>query len=260
MLATHPQPKNGINGTMAKLCGLAFPLLFCWHANQFAHGWSPSIPSSSQTQAQSESTSLCAVLATSEATKVEETNAGQVPSNVNPSLPPPAISRRALAVSSEIDLPFSAEIAFDAFADLNRQPEWSPWLHSVDYIEIDNDLSEFPATEWTLRVLGVSYSWISIATKQDRPYRVEWESVSGLKNFGNVHFEPLSNNRGCHMTMTMTFAPPRLVAVVFRNAQGIKHFMERKLIGSSLATFRDIIVQSTLDDLAPNTTMIFLPI
>jgi len=190
-------------------------------------------------------------------------------------------TRRGLAVSAEIELPFPAEIAYDTFSDLPRQPEWSPWLHSVEYIIAKDkqsspvSSSSTPATKWTLKVLGVSYSWISVATKQDKVnYIIEWESVSGLKNFGRVQFDPhpfqpamgydkdendtmLDNPQptlttrdehavGCHMTMTMTFVPPRLVAAVFRNSKGLQHFMEQKLVGSSLKSFSDIVVEEIL--------------
>jgi len=50
-------------------------------------------------------------------------------------------ARRGLAVSAEMELPFPAEIAHDAFSDLPRQPEWSPWLHSVECIANDKQSS-----------------------------------------------------------------------------------------------------------------------
>jgi uncharacterized membrane protein len=168
------------------------------------------------------------------------------------------IPRRALSVSSELKLPFSAEMAYDAFSDLPRQPEWSPWLHSVEF------MGSGPDTKWTLKFMGLTYSWISIATRQDRPHLIEWESVSGLKNFGKVQFQPLSS-RACHMAMTMTFVPPRLVSAVFRNTNGgVKRFMESRMIGSSLRRFRDVIMETALPDSAllasGNSTMIFFPI
>lgn len=196
---------------------------------------------------------------------------------------------RSLDVSSQIDLPFPAELAYDSFSDLTRQPEWSPWLHKVEYVEGDDDEANeddapSAATKWTLKVLGVTYSWISVATRQDRPYLLEWESVSGLKNFGKVEFTPLFDNDNdsegnnvssststtCRMTMSMTFVPPRLVAAFFRNKPnnkdssssgngsggGLQRFMERKLIGSSLQSFRDVIIDTVLGR-ADNATLFF---
>ena len=115
--------------------------------------------------------------------------------------------------------------------------------------------------------MGVSYSWISIATKQDRPYVIEWESVSGLKNFGRVQFTPLLDDDDdddgttnitttCRMNMTMTFVPPRIVAALFRNPKGVQRFMERKLIGSSLRSFRDVVIDTTLGGM-DNATLFF---
>ncbi|CAB9504256.1 Polyketide cyclase / dehydrase and lipid transport [Seminavis robusta] len=168
------------------------------------------------------------------------------------SLPP-----RALSVSSEAELPFSAEVAYDAFSNLTRQPEWSPWLHSVEFIDDASTRSK-----WTLKVLGVSYSWISIATRGDRPFLIEWESVSGLKNFGQVTFDPIENGKACRMVMVMTFVPPRLVSSVFRNSKLLTRFMEQQLIASSLSTFRDIIFRE--ETLKPgssfNSTMLLFPV
>ena len=44
-------------------------------------------------------------------------------------------------VDASIDLPFGADIAFDAFSDLPRQPSWSSWLRSVSYINNDGSSS-----------------------------------------------------------------------------------------------------------------------
>jgi uncharacterized membrane protein len=179
------------------------------------------------------------------------------------------VPRRSLSVSSELTLPFSAETAYDAFSDLPRQPEWSPWLHSVEFMDSGSTSGSSNSTKWTLKFMGLTYSWISIATQQDRPHLIEWESVSGLKNFGTVQFQPLSS-RECHMTMTMTFVPPRLVSAVFGNSKkngGVKRFMEHKMIGSSLCRFRDVIMIMETDRLldsalveSGNATMIFFPI
>jgi len=187
---------------------------------------------------------------------------------------------RSLDVSSRLELPFPVELAYDTFSNLTRQPEWSPWLHSVDYVSDDENENEnndtestLDSTKWTLKVMGVSYSWISIATVQDRPYVIEWESISGLKNYGRVVFERKNNHYKlndeytttwssslsscccCIMTMTMTFVPPRLVTAIFRNPNGIKRFMEHKLIGSSLETFRDVVLETLLG--GENATLFF---
>jgi uncharacterized membrane protein len=170
--------------------------------------------------------------------------------------------RRGLEVASEIHLPFPMELAYDTFADVTRQPEWSPWLHSVEWIDEEKKHDEHAvqskSSKWTLQVLGVRYSWISIATTQDRPHIIEWESTSGLKNFGRVHIQPRVGPHGeeqSFLSMSMTFVPPRLVAAVFRNTKALSRFMEQKMLKSSLEMFRDTVVETTIP--IQNMTILF---
>lgn len=182
--------------------------------------------------------------------------------------------RKTIDVTASIELPFSAEVAYDCFSDLPRQPEWSPWLHSVEWVydddeksSSDNEISldnnnnnlnnqQLPkASKWTLQIMGVKYSWISIATHQERPVKMAWESTSGLKNFGTVNF--VSTETTTQMTMTMTFVPPRLVAFIFgkkSSPRALERYMEQTMIGSSLEKFRDVILDTTLGN---NATILF---
>lgn len=174
-------------------------------------------------------------LATEQFTKIQQTPSG------------------GLKVSSDIELPFSAEVAYDTFSDLPRQPEWSPWLHSVEWME-DNMEESKTSSKWTLRVMGIKYGWTSVATYQKRPHTIEWESTSGLKNYGRVHIQPRENG-GSHMAMSMNFAPPRLIAGFFRNTKALQRFMEKKMIRSSLEMFREVVIESAIP--IQNVTILF---
>ena len=49
-----------------------------------------------------------------------------------------ARKKKLIECSASIMLPFSEDVAFDAFSDLTRQPSWCKYLHSVSYIGLVN--------------------------------------------------------------------------------------------------------------------------
>ena len=157
-------------------------------------------------------------------------------------IPNERISKNHIAVSSQIDLPFSAEIAFDAFSDLPRQSTWSPWLRSVEYIQEGS-----PVTKWTMKsILGMSYSWNAVHTRLERPYLIEWESCKGLKNWGRVEFIPKEDDMNTTaMRLTLTFVAPRIVARVFQNrkdGKGLSHMVQTRIVGNTLRNFRRVVL------------------
>ena len=156
-------------------------------------------------------------------------------------------SKRKIEIMSQVQLPFDAEIAYDAFADLPRQPSWSPWLSSVEYLN-EGDVT---VSLWTLKVLGFRYHWTAVATVQQRPHRIEWESTSGLKNFGCVQFEPSHDDAAkTIMTMRMSFIAPRAVSALFRRSKALGHFVENKMIASSLDQFRTVVLETDVQQKA----------
>jgi uncharacterized membrane protein len=165
-------------------------------------------------------------------------------------------NKNVIQVSSCIELPFSAETAFDAFSNLPRQASWSPWLKSVTYInEEQQDGGLRKESKWTMRsLLGVSYSWNAISTKLERPHIIEWESCRGLKNWGRVQFTPHESNgttSTCTMQLTLTFVAPRVLARLFRNRDGgLSKMVQKRIIGRTLVRFRQVVqaedVQATV--------------
>lgn len=154
-------------------------------------------------------------------------------------------NKKTIVVESALVVPFSATTAFDAFSDLTRQVDYSPWLHSVTYLNPPRsgddtrgiDLGE---TKWTMAYMGVRFSWNSIVSKLERPHLLEWHSASGMKNFGSVQFTSLDKDR-TEVVMRMTFVTPRLVAALFRRSSAIAHVVEKKIIRTTLVNFRDAV-------------------
>lgn len=154
-----------------------------------------------------------------------------------------AENRGRVQVSTELELPFSAEVAFDAFSDLPRQPSWSPWLHSVSYI--DDTMEE---TKWKLKYLGVTVSWNAINIRKERPNIIEWVSTKGLKNSGRVVFLAGSGQDpdSTLMKMTMSFHVPGPAARMFRKNKKIQSLVKDRMIAPTLILFRDIVVENDM--------------
>ena len=156
-----------------------------------------------------------------------------------------------VVLSSEIQLPCSVEVAFDAFSDLSRQPEWSPWLRSVEYTSPTE-------TVWKMRrFLGLSYSWTAVSRTVRRPQLLEWESTRGVKNYGRVEFHrhPQHPTTESSMTIRLAFVVPRLVSRVFVGGGGGKgeepdqqqgrlaKFVRVRMVQKSLRHFRQVVLE-----------------
>jgi uncharacterized membrane protein len=155
-----------------------------------------------------------------------------------------------IRVSSQVELPFSAEIAYDAYSDLPRQPSWSSWLDTV--VMSGDGLGE---SRWTMKFLGIKYSWTAVAVRNERPHTIQWRSVTGLRNYGTVRFNnvhgggSLGGSRGGSstlMTMNMTFVAPRAASAVFRKSRALANFVEKRMIKESLHGFRDVVLEVDL--------------
>lgn len=161
--------------------------------------------------------------------------------------------KRLIEIKSQVDLPFSADIAYDAYSNLPRQPSWSSWLDSVVFLDKnskdgdsnrDNDML---ASRWTMKFLGIKYSFEAIALRNERPWVMQWKSTTGLQNFGTVEFHPKPENPDTTtMKLTMAFVAPRPVSALFRKNTKIASYVERNLITKSLHDFRDVVVKTDL--------------
>jgi len=163
-------------------------------------------------------------------------------------------NRKVIQVSSQIELPFSAEVAYEAYSDLPRQPSWSSWLESVVVLNDDDDensnSNEPVVSKWTSKVLGIRYSWTAEAVQNERPHTIQWKSVTGLRNEGIVRFykkEGNSYDQGpTLMTLKMSFVTPRAITSIIRRSKRLSKFVEEKMIAQSLTDFRDTIIETDL--------------
>ena len=168
-----------------------------------------------------------------------------------------ARKKKLIECSASIMLPFSEDVAFDAFSDLTRQPSWCKYLHSVSYIglvngeeEVDNTVIPLRQSKWTVGIKGLRFSWTANDTRIVRPNIIEWESTSGLKNMGSVEFTPQGERptssstiaTETEMKICFTFVTPRVVSSLFRRSGMIRQYTEDVLLGNMLTDFRDVIL------------------
>jgi uncharacterized membrane protein len=170
---------------------------------------------------------------------------------------PKKINKRLIEISSQIELPFSAEIAYDAYTNLPRQSSWSSWLESVEVLDSKNDNdndnnsdSNKVQSKWTSKMMGYKYSWEAIAIKNERPHTIEWSSVTGLQNEGIVRFYKKKGSKSSYkhgptlMTINMSFVTPRVVSSIIRKSKTLRNYVEKKMIEQSLNDFRDIVLEN----------------
>ena len=105
---------------------------------------------------------------------------------------------------------------------------------------------------------GFQFSWNAVSTRLERPYLIEWQSTSGLRNYGSVRFtegataaangadedEPQQTE----MVLSMKFIAPRVIAALFRRSSKIQDVMETMLTGTLLG-FRDVVLEEDVPTL-----------
>jgi len=162
--------------------------------------------------------------------------------------------RKPIEISSWIELPFSAEVAYEAYTDLSRQPAWSSWLESVVVLnDGSSNNSGKVESKWTSKMMGIRYSWTAEAVRNERPHTIQWKSVTGLRNEGIVRFYP-RRGKGYDkgptlMTLNMAFVTPRAVASIVKRSKKLSKFVEEKMIAESLQQFRDtLMLESNLQN------------
>ena len=114
-------------------------------------------------------------------------------------------------------------------SNLERHPTWSPWLRSVS---VDPTKPNREST-WTLQSKGVTISWRAQNTIEERPYRIQWESLSGLPNKGLVVFEEVSPSM-TYVELTISYDLPSAIAKAVGNVKIINNFIESTLEGDLL--------------------------
>ena len=169
---------------------------------------------------------------------------------------------RNVEVSASLEVPFSAEKAYDTFSDLEKQANWSTWLRKVEYTGYADDSPEngskddtltntngnrqdgprLKTSKWSAGMRGFSWSWRAVQTEMRRPHVVAWKSTSGVRNNGRVEFERKGPNT-TKVSIHMTLEAPRFVAAFFRRSNKLSNFIEKGMLQQMLNNFRDEVVE-----------------
>ena len=146
--------------------------------------------------------------------------------------------------SASIVIRAPAELLFAAYADIERMPEWSPMLKSVELVD-----AEALRSSWALRVPPPLTRLVNVvgfgnlvrweAMHEVEPPRVlRWRSLSGLQNEGLATFEEGAD--GCtNVTLTISYTLPNVARpIVSRNWP--QRFVRRTMLWT-METFRDAL-------------------
>jgi len=156
--------------------------------------------------------------------------------------------------SASVEVPFSVEVAYDAFSDLTRQAKWSPLVRKVERIYGEND-GEEERSKWVAGMLGCNISWQSVTIRADRPHGLAYKSVKGMRNDGRIIFERLGPKMS-RVTMSMVMEkPPRFVIRLLGGDSGLKRHMENNVILKTLHNFREEVAQDLQKENAHHCSM-----
>ncbi|CAM9317396.1 unnamed protein product [Ectocarpus sp. 12 AP-2014] len=133
-----------------------------------------------------------------------------------------------------LEVPASTQDAYSLYSDLQRQPEWSPWLKSVQHDRVTG------TSKWVIQSNGIKVSWNAQNTVEVYGSEVAWESTTGLSNRGRVTFDDKGDGR-CLMTLTLSYNLPYVIASVLR-LEAVERFVKRTIL-SDLARFKKVLVR-----------------
>jgi uncharacterized membrane protein len=137
-------------------------------------------------------------------------------------------------------------LAFAAYDDIERMPEWMPMLESVVFVDREDRRSE-----WTLNLprpvfriaRAVGYEklvrWEAVH-RVESPHTLQWNSLSGFPNRGEMSFEPVDGDETrTKVTCRMTYELPDAAAPLLRNLF-LQRFM-RYTIRRAMERYRDVM-------------------
>ena len=144
--------------------------------------------------------------------------------------------------SAEISIPISKSIAYDLYSRLDQHPSWSPWLHSVEYIE-----GSSTKTMWTLKSLGLTFNWKANNTIVDPNNVIQWESLDGLPNKGRVEFIE-DKQDSTNMKLNISYDLPQVACNIIEGlGDAYTSFVSDTLL-SDLKRFRARLLKEVRED------------
>ncbi|KAL1511590.1 hypothetical protein AB1Y20_006384 [Prymnesium parvum] len=158
--------------------------------------------------------------------------------------PPPRAFEGEVAAEIRVSAPQA--LAFAAYDDVERMPEWAPLLERVRFLDRAARRSEWsvrlPAALFSLAVrcgFGSLVCWQAVHAVE-APRVLAWRSLSGFENEGEVRFEPEGGDGAAtRVSLKMVYRLPDFTAPVVQNAlvRRFMHFTVRR----AMERFRDVV-------------------
>eukprot|EP01038_Epipyxis_sp_PR26KG_P009904 gene9904-13324_t len=152
------------------------------------------------------------------------------------------------SVSLDMPIGISQSDIFSLYSDLEKHPQWSPWLEKV----LMNRTSGI--SQWTLKKFGVRLTWQANNTKVVAPHIIEWESIdSAFPNRGRAEFITNTNNialsteqKQCEndtsefvtLKLTISYLLPSVISIVLKAMGSVAQNYISDMILDDLKRFR----------------------
>ncbi|CAE8630674.1 unnamed protein product, partial [Polarella glacialis] len=130
----------------------------------------------------------------------------------------------------------SARQAYSVYAHLPNHPQWSSLLAKVQEGQSNS------TSVWSLRALGLEFSWTALTTMQEPGKIIAWESTSGLPNKGQATFENLPGRDApaCTVKLMMRVQMPWILRRVFQSNR--LSTMAAAAMSQDLERFREVVL------------------
>lgn len=105
--------------------------------------------------------------------------------------------------SMQVEIEAPVTTVWEAWANLENMPQWMYWIHSVNILEDQPELSR-----WTLKSGPWEFSWLARTLKVVPNQIIQWKSVDGLPNRGAIRFYDRKNSSVVKMTIAYGIPGP----------------------------------------------------
>lgn len=94
---------------------------------------------------------------------------------------------------------------------------------------------------------SLNRSWMWLDVPQEPPYKIQWESLTGLPNKGLVTFVENQDMGMTVVELTISYSLPKIVAKVFSKASFAQRFIESTLL-EDLTRFKMVLLKQVREE------------
>ncbi len=129
----------------------------------------------------------------------------------------------------------SLDLVYQLWADMENLPQWMEFVQDVKII---SQPGEQEISRWRFGSGPLSVTWTSRTTRKIPLRLIAWESISGLKNRGQIEFFP--EDAGCRLKLALAFETPGGVVGAFLEQVGVTRWIDENLV-ADLKRFKVLI-------------------